>query len=214
MTGEAEKEIIPQQRAELEPDEPALGEEHPALFHVVREVRPKDRILDDDGLAQQRAVPGAADPEDICETVNVLQRQVVLGRGQGNPKTGTIQHEEEVELLAHGGDSLELALGVHGADVSRVRDKDQLGLGLLGGDEHCMFAKRRLDLLGRQFAVHARLNEDLVSGCLNVAAFFPHSVSRLSRNECFVRADEGRDRQELRSRAARGEVDCGSIVGN
>ena len=188
-----------QQGLELEAQEAALGEHGAPALDVPAEVRPGPG--EDQGLAEEGAVLGAADVEDIRQSRVVREGHVPAGQGGTQP--GPVQEEDEPVLVAALPEGRQLRLGVDGAGFRGVGDVDHGGLHLVLvavelGDG--------LDHGGSNFPVGAGDGDDLVPRALDGPGFVDVDVSRVGGDDGLVGLQHGLNHQQVRLGAPHHEV--------
>ena len=155
------EQAVGEQSLELDSQKPSLGQHSASLLDHVAEILVQDRIQDHHRLAEQGAVFGAADIEDVGEGRDVRHGQVVGAAGEGGSQAGAVQEQKQAVSAADMGERLQLSLGVLSADLRGVGDIYHLRL------YHVLVGMGVQNLLhhGRShFAVRGRKGEHFVAG--------------------------------------------------
>ena len=121
--------VLGEGRLELGTQQKALGEQAAALLlqkaeGLTQALGVRAVAADDDGLAHEHAVLGAADVEGVDAAGDVGEREVVARRGQGAAQAGAVQ--EDAELVAAGpvADGVEALAAPCAAELGGVGDVD------------------------------------------------------------------------------------------
>ncbi|RCI09119.1 hypothetical protein L249_5024 [Ophiocordyceps polyrhachis-furcata BCC 54312] len=207
---EVEVEVSAEELGELDAHDAALGQERAVLLDVKVKVLGETAVLDDDGFAQERAVLGAAYPEDVGQVEDVAEAEVVGDGRQGRAYAGAVHEEEEGPVLTQRLDGPQLGLGVDGADLGRVGDVHQPRLGHVRVVP--VVGQRLGDALGRQLAVERADVDDLVAAGFDRARLARDDVARAGGDDGLVRTETGRYRDGIRRRPARHEEDVDVVA--
>ena len=133
------------------------------------------------------------------------------GRGQGGAQARAVDEKNEAALPGQGREGLQLGQGVDGADLGGVGQVQQPGPGHVG--EVGVGGQRALDVGGGELAVHRGHGDQLVPGGLDGTGLAPHDVARLGGDDGLVRAQAGRDRNQVGQGAAGHKVDVALKAG-
>ena len=96
----SEVEIMFQQAVELQSEQPAFGEDSAVLLHVGFETLFQCIRRDHNSLAKQRPAFRSAEIEDICESGEILKRNIILFRSQTVAKPCTVHEQIHIILAA------------------------------------------------------------------------------------------------------------------
>lgn len=183
--------VVAEQLGELDAHDAALCEQRAVLLDEELKVLGQLGVLDDDGLAEQGAVLGAADPEDVGELQHVVQRHVVDAGGEGGADASAVGKEQQAVGLTEALEGRQLGFGVDGADLGGVGDVDEARPGHVR--EVPVVVERLGQRLGRQLAVAGRHVDDLVAAGLDGARLARDDVAGAAGNDGLVRPEAGGD---------------------
>ena len=207
MAGHLEIEAVLQQSLKLDAQQPALGQHCAQPLFDAEEVGLESGIGDNQRLAHESAVLGAADVEGVGELGQVGQGQVAGRRGQGGAQPGAVQEEKQVVFPAELGQGGELRLGVYHAALGGVGDFHQPGLDQVGV---LVPLQDRGDLLRRNLAVRSGGDgEDLVAGGLHRAHLMAVDVGGVGGDDPLPGPQEGGDGGEVGLGASDEELHVG-----
>ena len=207
MAGGVEEAVVFQQRLELDAQQAALGQHGAPLLHVPAEVGLGGFVAQYHGLAEEQAVLGAADVEDIRQRRQVRQGQVISGRGEGGAQTGAVQEQVQAVLVAAAPQGGQLGLRVDGADLCAVGDVHH------AGEDHVFGAvvlrQNGLHQSGSQLAVGRIDVADLVARGLDGAGLMGVDVAGVGGDDRLVGLQKRVDDHQIGLGAAHQKVDVG-----
>ena len=94
----SEVEIMFQQAVELQSEQPAFGEDSAVLLHVGFETLFQCIRRDHNSLAKQRPAFRSAEIENICESGEILKRNIILFRSQTVAKPCPVHEQIHIIL--------------------------------------------------------------------------------------------------------------------
>lgn len=188
---EVQAVVVAEQLGKLDAHDAALCEQRAVLLDEELKVLGQLGVLDDDGLAEQRAVLGAADPEDVGEVEHVVQRHVVHAGGEGGADAGAVGEEQQAVCLTEAFQGRQLGLCVDGADLGGVGDVDEARARHVR--EVPVVVEGLGQRLGRQLAVPGRHVDDLVAAGLDGARLARDDVAGAAGNDGLMGPQAGRD---------------------
>ena len=125
MFGEAEIQLVCEQRIELQADERALGDDGSVLLLDGEEMLVCLAVGEDDGLASEGSDLRATDIENITMTGQIGQGDVVAFGHQTIAEAGPVYIERNLVALAHLIDMIQLSGRVEGAQLRGEGDVDE-----------------------------------------------------------------------------------------
>ena len=205
MTAHVQIQSVLQHGLELHAQQAALGQHGAPLLHVPAEMgvgRGDHQCLTEEG-----AVLGAADVEHIRQRGQICKGQVVTRRGERRGKSGAVQEQQQAVLVAARAQSLQLRLGVNGADLGAVGDIDHLGSHHVLGA--VVLPEDSLHQSGGELAVFGADGADLVAGGLDGAGLMGVHMAGMDGDHRLIGGQERRDGHQVGLGAAHQEMDVG-----
>lgn len=202
--------VVAEQLGKLDAHDAALGEQRAVLLDEEFKVLGQLGVLDDDGLAEQGAVLGAANPEDVGELQHVVQRHVVHAGSEGSADSSAVGKEKQAVGLTEALQGSQFSFGIDGADLSGVGNVNEARAGHVR--EVPVVVEGLGQRLGRQLAIFRGHVDDLVAAGLDGARLARNDVAGAAGDDGLVWAKTGGD-ADCVGRGAAGHEEDADVVG-
>ena len=205
--GELKVQAVAEQFAELDAQQPPLGQHAAVLLDHVAEVRLQRVAHDHQRLAEERALLGAADVERVRRARQEGQIHVAGLAGHGVAQARAVHVEVELPLVADRAHLQQLRAGVHRAQLRGLGQvhhlrHDHVLVGAVGEVQAAVLVHLR----GGDLAVHFGQGDHLVAGGLHRACLMDGDVARLRRNHALIAAQRRRQEGKVGLGAAHQQV--------
>ena len=194
MAAQVEIQPVGKEGVELDPVQPAFGQQGTALFDLGEEMLGRVVARKDDRFAAQGSHLGPADIEYIGKGGYVRERQVASFRRQAVGEPGSVKIERNIVAVAHFVNRFEFLSGIEGpvfggeGKVHHAREDHVFVVGIVeeGFQQSFNFA-------GEHFPVVAGNGQNLVAGMLDGPGFMDGNVARLCGDNTLPALQEAAD---------------------
>ena len=210
LTGQVEIQAVLQHGAELHPQQPPLGQQAAPLLDVVAEIPFQVRVGQDQGLAEQHPLLGAADGKGVAPPGQVRQGHVAGGAHEAVAQPGPVDVQQQAQLLAGLPQVGQRCQGVEGPVLRGLREVDHRRLDhVFPGLILPVGLVDPAHVLGGECSVLAGHRQHLVAGGLDGPALVDVDVAADGGDDPLMGPQGGGDDRGVGLGAAHQEVDVG-----